>query len=105
MMTRFHFTDLHSFKDYVIFAQTYLPDRFPRREGFSAEDQWTLDLAFKALRHGLDMAVQEKGDLPVFADCRRLVEEAYAEYFAGRMREGFFKLEEVNKLLKKVPSW
>ena len=26
------FTDLHSFKDFVTYVQTYLPDRFPPRE-------------------------------------------------------------------------
>ena len=34
-----------------------------------------------------------------------LVEEAYAAYRNGQLREGFFKLEELQKLLKKVPSW
>jgi hypothetical protein len=28
-MTKFPFSDLHSFKDCVIYVQTYLPDRFP----------------------------------------------------------------------------
>jgi hypothetical protein len=33
-----------------------------------------------------------------------MIEEAYTHYREGRMREGFFKLEEMQKLLKKIPS-
>jgi len=76
-MAKFPFSDLHSFKDYVIYVQTYLPDRFPPRAAVSPEDQWSLDLAFQGLRFGLDLAEQEKGDLAVFSECRKLVGEAY----------------------------
>ena len=103
-MAKFGFSDLHSFKDYVIYVQTYLPDRFPPRSWVSPEDQWTLELAFRGLREGLNLAIQEKGPKQVFTDCERLVDEAYKEYIAGRNREGFFKLEEVNKLLRKIPT-
>ena len=36
------FSDLHSFKDYVIYVQAYLPNRFPPRKTVGSEDQWTL---------------------------------------------------------------
>ncbi len=103
-MARFGFSDLHSFKDYVVFAQTCAPDRFPPREGVGPEEQWTLDLAFEGLRLGLRMAVEEIGEQPTFAICRQLVAEAYTHYREGRMRDGFFKLEEMQTLLKKIPS-
>ncbi len=104
MAARFPFSDLHSFKDYVVFVQIAAPDRFRPREGVGPADQWTLDLAFEGLRLGLRMAVEEKGELPTFAACGRLVEEAFAHYQQGQMREGFFKLEEMQKLLNKIPS-
>jgi hypothetical protein len=47
---RFPFTDLHSFKDYVVFVQTYLPNRFRPREGAGPTDQWTLDTHRHRLR-------------------------------------------------------
>ena len=103
-MARFPFSDLHSFKDYVGFVQLSLPNRFPRREGAAASAQWTPDLAFDGLRLGLDMAVQEKGERIEFAESRRLVEEAYNAYKSGDIRSGFAKLEQVQKLLRKVPS-
>lgn len=103
-MAKFGFTDLHSFKDYVGFAKLCLPDRFPPREGVSASDQWSLDLAFDGLRFGLSMAIQEKGDLGEFAESGRLIDEAYAAYKSGDIRSGFIKLEQVQKLLGKVPS-
>ena len=104
MAAAFPFSDLHSFKDYVVFVQTYLPDRFRLREGVGPADQWTLELAFEGLRLGLTMAAAEKGERPEFAQGLALVEEAYAAYRSDDTRGGFFKLEELQKLLKKVPS-
>ncbi len=96
-MTRFPFTDLHSFKDFVVFVKLCAPDEF--------DEPWTISLAFEGLRLGIEMAVKEKGDLPVFAECRKLIDEAFAAYSADDLREGFFKLDKVRKLLRKVPSW
>lgn len=104
MAAKFPFSDLHSFKDYVVFVQTYLPDRFRPREGAGPADQWTLDLAFEGLRLGLEMATKEKGERDEFVKGRALVEDAYTAYRDGRMRDGFFKLEELQKVLRKVPS-
>lgn len=103
-MAKFPFTDLHSFKDYVVFVQICSPDNYPRREGLAANSQWTLDLAFEGLRLGLDEAVQEKGDRMVFVESRHLVEEAHDAYKVGDIRSGFAKLELVQKLLRSVPS-
>jgi hypothetical protein len=103
-MARFGFTDLHSFKDYVGFAKLCLPDRFPHRDGVSADEQWSVDLAFQGLRLGLEMAVREKGERPEFEESRRLVENAYDAYKSGNVRSGFMKLAQVQKLLNKVPS-
>ena len=101
---RFGFPDLHSFKDFVVYVQTYLPNRFPPRQA-APNEPWSMELAFEGLREGLKMARAEKGSKPVFEKCEKLVNEAYDEYRGGREREGFFKLEEVNRLLKSVPSW
>src|SRR5690349_781394 len=104
-MAPFPFSDLHSFKDFVGFVRLCAPDQFPRRDSLPEQDQWTLQLAFEGLRLGMDMAEKEKGPLPVFAECRRLFDEAHAEYLAGHMLEGFAKMGEVKKLLRKVPTW
>jgi len=69
-----------------------------------ANTPWTLELAFDGLRVGFDIAVREKGERREFAESRRLVEEAYDAYKSGDVRSGFMKLEEVQKLLRKVPS-
>ena len=103
-MAKFPFTDLHSFKDYVTYVQTYLPDSFPHRDGAGPDEQWTMDLAFRGLYEGFRIAVAEKGPKPIFSECKNLVDEAYDDYRAGRIREGFFKLEEVRKRLRRVPS-
>ena len=102
MKTKFPFSDLQSFRDYVIFVQTYSPDGFHPREGVGPDEQWTLDLAFEGLRQGLNLAVKEKGKRPEFATCHALVEEAHDHYRVGRVREGFFALEKFHKLLRKV---
>jgi hypothetical protein len=104
MAARFPFTDLHSFKDYVVFVKMCAPDLFPEREGVGPENQWTLDLAFIGLRLGLEMAEKQKGQRPVFSDCARLVDEAERSYRAGDRRGGFTSLDNVRKLLGRVPS-
>jgi hypothetical protein len=98
------FSDLHSFKDYVGFVKLCAPDEFPSREGVGPADQWTLDLAIEGLRLGLKMAAEEKAERAEFTQGRVLVDEAYAAYRNKDMRGGFSKLEELQKLLKKVPS-
>jgi hypothetical protein len=103
-MAKFPFNDLHSFKDFVIFAQICSPDEYPQRDGILTKTPWTLELVFDGLRHGLEMAVHEKGDRIAFVESRRLVEEAYEAYKAGDIRSGFMKLELVQKRLRKVPS-
>jgi len=105
MTAPFPFDDLHGFKDYVTFVQTYLPDRFRPRIYYGPEDQWTLDLAFEGLRLGLRMAIKEKGDKPVFAECSRLVDKAESEYRGDRWLDGFATLEEVRKLLGRVRTY
>jgi hypothetical protein len=103
-MMKFPFNDFHSFKDFVVFVQICSANKFPQRQGALADTPWTLDLAFEGLRQGLRMAVQEKGERSAFAESRRLVEEAYDAYKSGDIRSGFMKLEQVQKLLQKIPS-
>ena len=50
------------------------------------------------------MAVEEKGEREEFTRGGSLVDDAYAAYRDGRVRDGFFKLEELQKLLRKVRS-
>jgi len=96
-MANFPFSDLHSFKDYVIYVQTYRSDRFPPRTAVGPEDQWSLELAFEGLGVGLDVAVREEGECLVFSECRKLIGEAHEYYRAGNLRGGFSKLEELSK--------
>jgi hypothetical protein len=104
MARQYGFSDLHSFKDYVGWVKLCAPDEFPIEEWAGPADQMTLDLAFEGLRLGLKMAAEEKGERAEFIRGRALVEEAYAAYRDGNVRDGFLKLEELQKLLRKVPS-
>ena len=80
------------------------PDQFLHEDWRSADDQLSLERAFAGLRYGLQLGAQEKGESAVVARCRDLVEQAFVEYQAGRNREGQHKLEEMEKLLNKLPS-
>ena len=101
MAANFPFNDLHSFKDYVVFVQTYLPDNFRPREGVAPEDQWTLDLAFEGLRRGLAMAEAEHVSAELLRACHIEMEKALACYKAGDVRGGFFALERLSAILKR----
>jgi len=100
----FPFTDLHSYKDFVVFVAMCAPERFPRREGVNEDEQWSLGLAFAGLRSGLSAAVKEKGPQASFSACAKLIEEAFAAYQEGRSIEGASQLREMAKLLRRVPS-
>ena len=99
-----HFQDLHAFKDFLATVIVCAPDQFIYEDWNPPEKQMTLDRAFVGLRYGLDLAAKEKGESDLLARCRALVEESYAEYKAGRDHAGQLKLEEVEKLLAKLPT-
>jgi hypothetical protein len=103
-MAKFGFSDLHSFKDYVGFVKLCAPNLFPPREGVGPDEQWSVELAFEGLRLGLKISSEEKGALPTFETCGRLVQDAQIDYLEGRPREGFTKLDQMQKLLRKIPS-
>ena len=103
-MAEFPFTDLHSFKDFVVFVRVFAPDRFPVREGLPVEDQWNLDLAFSGLREGIALAIREKGEREEFMESARLIESAYAHYKAGNRKGGFFDLAAAHTVLRRVQS-
>ena len=98
------FHDLQSFKDFVTIVVVCAPDQFLHEDWRSNDDQMNLERAFASLRYGLDLTAKEKGESPLLTQCRELVEAAYTEYAAGRNREGRAKMQEMEKLLKKLPS-
>lgn len=100
----FGFTDLHGFKDFLIEVIAGAPGDFMEMDWLKPEEQMNLDRAFVGLRYGLDLTASEKGETETVARCRHLVEESYEEYKAGRDADGQRKLEEVDKLLNKLPS-
>lgn len=100
----FGFTDLHGFKDFVVFVLSCAPDLFPVEDWLAADQQMDLERAFKGLRYGLDIAEKEVGEGLILKQCRELVEQAYVEYRAGRDMAGQVKLEEVDELLRKLPT-
>jgi hypothetical protein len=100
----FGFTDLHGFKDFVVEVLAGAPDDFMEMDWLAPEEQMNLDRAFVGLRYGLGLALTEKGDSDTLARCRALVDDAYADYDAGRDHAGQLKLEEVEKLLKRLPT-
>ena len=101
-MSDFPFSDLHSFKDYVVFVKMCAPSRFPLREG--AGPQWSLDLAFDGLRYGLDLSERDGAKPSVIDQCRAMVEQALQCYRANNRREGFRVMQEMERLLMRLPS-
>ena len=102
--SRGFFHDLHSFKDYVVYVYACAPDLFPLEDWRAADDQMNVERAFEGLRYGLDLTEKETGKTELVVQCRKLVDDAYSEYVAGRELEGQRKLEDVEKLLKTIPS-
>jgi len=99
-MAQYPFNDASSFGDFVVFAQTYLPDRFRPREGAGPDQQWNLERAFDGLRHGLAIVAQERGARFNLQRARSTLEEAYGHYAAKRERDGFEALEKLRGQLR-----
>ncbi|MCE9605451.1 MAG: trigger factor [Planctomycetia bacterium] len=100
----FGFTDLHGFKDFVSMVTVCAPDLFMPYDWLGPDEQLNLGLAFDGLRYGLYLASQEKGESMLLSQSRSLVEEAFTLYQAGQDHAGQLKLEEVEKLIAKLPS-
>lgn len=98
------FKDLHGFKDFVGFIILCAPDDFPVDDWLEPADQMNLERAFVGLRYGLDLTLTETSRDDVVASCRQLTEAAHAEYQAGRDLQGQRMLEEMDRLLSKLPS-
>jgi len=100
----FGFTDLHGFKDFVSMVITCAPDLFLPYDWLGPDEQLNLGLAFDGLRYGLHLTTHEKGESQLLRQCSALVEEAFELYDSGREDDGRRKLEEMEKLLSKLPS-
>jgi hypothetical protein len=98
-VSNFPFDDVSSFRDFIVFVQTYVPDRFRPREGAPPDQQWTLDLAFEGLRHGIESTVAGRSSKAVVDQATGLIDQSYDDYRNGREVEGFGKLEQLHKLL------
>jgi hypothetical protein len=97
-------TDLHSYKDYVVFVMAYAPDLFPHEDWLPDDKQLNLDRAFDGLRAGLQLIDRETKDATLVGRCTRLIEEAHELYRSGNDFPGQQKLEQLEALLKRVPS-
>ncbi len=100
----FGFEDLHAFKDFIGEVIVCAPDGFIEMDWRTPDEQLNLERAFVGLRYGLQLTAAEKGDSELLATCRELVEAAYAKYQAGDEVAGQAKLEEVESLIKTLPS-
>ena len=74
---RFPFDDLHSSKNYVGFVKLCAPDQSPTREGFAADEQWTLELALAGLHHGLHLAAANGVEPQILSKCQELYGVAF----------------------------
>ena len=101
-MTRRRCNDLGELIDFIATVVLSAPDKFIQREWLKPEEQLNLDLAFDELRHGLDCAAKEVGELPAIATARAMLEEAYTHYREGRINPGAWKLQEMSRLLEQL---
>jgi hypothetical protein len=95
------FTDLHSFKDYVVYVAACAPDLFPEQDPAPRD---TLESAFEGLHYGLMLSESQGANSAVIAKCRELMQTALHHYRAGREREGMLAMEEMSKTIKRLPS-
>lgn len=100
----FGFSDLHSFKDYVVYVLSCAPELFPAEDWLKAEEQMNLDRAFVGLELGFQLIAQEGVEPEIITQCRRLTAESCELYKLGQELDGQRCLEQVEEILKKIPS-
>jgi hypothetical protein len=98
----FGYGDISGFIDFVTYVLSCAPELFPKEKWLDPDHQMNLDRAFIGLRYGLTVLANEKVDLGLLEQCRHLIDEAHAEYRAGRDHDGQCRLEEVERVLKKL---
>ncbi len=101
-LSYFGFTDLIGFKDFLVEVIAGAPDDFMEMDWLKPEEQMNLHRAFVGLRYGLDLAAAERGETETITTCRQLVDQAQANYQAGRNDDGQHALVEVETLIGKI---
>ena len=98
------FSDLNSFKDYVTTVLACAPELFPEMDWLPPDQQLNLERSFEGLEIGYSVTALEVGDIPLLKTCRKLTAEALDLYRAGGDFDGQKKLEDVERLIRSLPS-
>ena len=87
--------DLEETIEFISYVLLFAPHEFPEDESMD------LDRAFSELRHGFDAAAAQVGEERL-APARLLLEEAYASYTSGQIKEGAAKIQQIEQWLMKT---
>jgi hypothetical protein len=91
-----HLAALHDFIGHVVLGA---PDRFPKEDFLSDDEQLTLDRAFEELRNGLEFVATSERD-PHFHDrLRAVLDESLAAYRAGERKKAAHRLQDFQDMI------
>jgi hypothetical protein len=91
-----HLASLHDFIGFIVLRA---PDRFPKEDFLSDDDQLTLDRAFDELRTGLEFVETSDRD-PHFHDrLNATLDESLAAYRAGERKKGAHLLQDFQDMI------
>ena len=93
---------IDSFYNLIGFVCLTAPDRFPVRDYLAPEEQWSLDRAFRELRHGLQYLDPKVADQTKLARLSALLEASESAYRNGDRTNGIKHLRELESLVFKV---
>jgi hypothetical protein len=89
---------LHNFIGYVVLRA---PDRFPREDYLSEEEQMNLDRAFAALREGVALVERDFPGADVGRGLNSVLDKSLACYRAGDDVAGAHLLQDFERLIFK----
>jgi hypothetical protein len=90
---------LYNFIGYVVLSA---PDRFPKEDYLSDEEQMTLDRAYDELRHGITLVERDFPGADVDRSLTRVLEESLAYYRSGDDFHGAHRLQDFQNLIYKT---
>ncbi len=91
--------DLQTLIDFMAYVVLYAPDGLARSY-LKPGDQLDLTRAFNELRYGLDCVAKGTNEAGTVERCKAMLEESYAHYREGRIKEGAWLLQDMQQVLR-----
>ena len=93
--------DIDSLYNFIGYVVLRAPDRFPREDYLSAEEQMDLEKAFIELRRGIDLIEPDMADVAKRKHLASILDQAFAAYKSDEVYKGAHLVQDFQDLIFK----